>query len=66
MHGERRAAEMEEVAKTLSDLGLPNDMSKSTVRWQRRLAATAVPAPTDPEGDDLRAIAESILPKIAI
>lgn len=64
VHGERRAAEMEEVAKTLSDLGLPNDMAMSTVKWQRRIAATKVPAPTDPNGTDLRAIAAAVLPKI--
>ena len=36
VHGLRRAAEMEEVAKTLTDLGLPNDMARSTTEWQRR------------------------------
>lgn len=64
VHGERRAAEMEEVVKTLSDLGLPNDMAASAVNWQRRIAATAVPAPASPSAADLRPIAEALLPKI--
>jgi 3-hydroxyisobutyrate dehydrogenase-like beta-hydroxyacid dehydrogenase len=41
-HGARRAAEMEEVAKTLTDLGLPDDMARATVDWQRRMARTGV------------------------
>lgn len=64
VHGERRAAEMEEVAKTLSDLGLPNDMALSTVEWQRRVAASRVPVPTDPNGSELRATATALLRKI--
>lgn len=64
VHGERRAAEMEEVVKTLSDLGVPNDMAASAVNWQRRIAATAVPAPASPSAADLRPIAEALLPKI--
>ncbi len=36
-HGLRRAAEMEEVARTLRDLGLPDDMAGATVDWQRRI-----------------------------
>ena len=40
-----RAAEMEEVAKMLADLGLPSDMASSTVNWQRRLAESRVEIP---------------------
>jgi len=36
-HGLRRAAEMEEVAQTLRDLGLPDAMARATVDWQRRI-----------------------------
>ncbi|MEM9716163.1 MAG: DUF1932 domain-containing protein [Pseudomonadota bacterium] len=36
-HGIRRAAEMEEVAKTVAELGLPNSMVAATVEWQRRI-----------------------------
>ncbi|MEM6987673.1 MAG: DUF1932 domain-containing protein [Pseudomonadota bacterium] len=42
VHGGRRAAEMREVAKTLSDLGLPAGLSEATVHWQERLGALAV------------------------
>ncbi len=47
LHGERRAAEMEEVCSFLSHLGLPERMSESTVRWQRRLAQSGVQASAD-------------------
>lgn len=39
VHGERRAAEMDEVATTLAELGLPNRMALATAIWQRELAA---------------------------
>ncbi|MDJ0995008.1 MAG: DUF1932 domain-containing protein [Dinoroseobacter sp.] len=60
VHGVRRAAEMEEVAKTLAELDLPNALVQATVDWQRRIAATSVARPeeTDPIGpvaDDLLA-----------
>jgi len=31
-HGVRRAAEMDEVAKMVADLGLPNDLSRGSAR----------------------------------
>lgn len=34
VHGERRAAEMREVAQTLEELGMSNAMTTSTVDWQ--------------------------------
>lgn len=61
VHGERRAAEMEEVAKTLEDLHLPADMAAATVRWQRRIATTGVAAPVDRDGTTVRSLAEMIL-----
>jgi 3-hydroxyisobutyrate dehydrogenase-like beta-hydroxyacid dehydrogenase len=36
-HGERRAAEMKEVAVTITELGLPADMADATVKWQQRI-----------------------------
>jgi 3-hydroxyisobutyrate dehydrogenase-like beta-hydroxyacid dehydrogenase len=39
VHGTRRAAEMEEVAKTVRDLGFPPDMAEATVAWQARIGA---------------------------
>ncbi|MFY0664231.1 MAG: NAD(P)-dependent oxidoreductase [Natronospirillum sp.] len=47
LHGERRAAEMEEVCAFLRHLGLPERMSETTVRWQRRLAQSGVKASAD-------------------
>jgi len=37
MHGERRAAEMEEVAQTLRELGVEPLMTAATVKWQREM-----------------------------
>lgn len=37
VHGTRRAAEMQEVAVTLRDLGLPDGMASAAVDWQRRI-----------------------------
>ena len=39
VHGERRAAEMREVAATLRELGLPDRMSSAIVDWQADIAA---------------------------
>lgn len=41
-HGPRRAAEMREVATTLRELGLPDDMARATADWQDRLGALAI------------------------
>ena len=46
LHGRRRAAEMDESAKTLQSLGISPMMTENTVRWQRllgELAAGQVP-----------------------
>ena len=64
VHGVRRAAEMEEVVKTLADLGLPADMARATVTWQRRIAGLGVEAPVNAEEMGARAVAETLLPKI--
>ena len=37
-HGERRAAEMCEVVRTVEALGLPADMARAVVLWQTRVA----------------------------
>ena len=37
-HGMRRAAEMDEVAKMVTDLGLPNVLAQATAHWQRLIA----------------------------
>lgn len=46
-HGTRRAAEMEEVAKTLSDLGVDPAMTRGTIQRQRDMGALGM---TPPEG----------------
>ncbi|USG62235.1 DUF1932 domain-containing protein [Sneathiella marina] len=43
-HGERRAAEMKEVALTIADLDLPSDMAAATVEWQQRIGELGVSA----------------------
>ncbi|SHH29792.1 NAD(P)-dependent oxidoreductase [Marivita hallyeonensis] len=59
VHGTRRAAEMEEVSKTLRDLGLFADVTEGTIAWQRRMAGLDV-APPDEEAD-LRTVATNLL-----
>jgi 3-hydroxyisobutyrate dehydrogenase-like beta-hydroxyacid dehydrogenase len=62
VHGARRAAEMEEVARTLTDLGLPADMARATVDWQRRIAAAGVEGVDDAAGP--KALSDLLLPAI--
>ncbi len=64
VHGKRRAAEMEEVVRTLTDLGLPSDMASATVHWQQRLAETRVVPPTDPQKSGATAVALTLLPEV--
>ena len=44
VHGDRRAAEMDEVARTLADLGMASDMARATAAAQRRIGAMALKA----------------------
>ena len=62
-HGARRAAEMDEVAKTLADLGLPNAMASATADWQRRMVASGIRASED---ETVEAIAERLVPVIRV
>lgn len=64
VHGTRRAAEMEEVAKTLTELGLPDDMANATIRWQNRIADTNVTPPEKAREAGAKAVAELLLPKL--
>lgn len=43
VHGERRAAEMAEAAAMVEALGLPGDMARATVDWQRRIGELRLP-----------------------
>ncbi|QYZ69599.1 NAD(P)-dependent oxidoreductase [Neotabrizicola shimadae] len=60
MHGQRRAAEMREVAATLRELGLPHDMASATVLWQDRIGALGL----DPGPADLASRADRILDRL--
>jgi len=47
VHGARRAAEMREVAKTLSDYGLPDRLAAATAEWQDEIAGLHLAAGED-------------------
>ncbi len=57
VHGARRAAEMREVAKTVSDLGMPERMSSAAADWQEWVASRNA----EPGEDELEARLERIL-----
>ncbi|WP_370225323.1 DUF1932 domain-containing protein [Pararhodobacter marinus] len=42
VHGNRRSAEMREVAKTLAELGLPDRMASATADWQAQIGGLGV------------------------
>ncbi len=50
IHGERRAAEMEEAAKMVAGLDLPATMSEAAARWQALVGAMALD-PGEPDAD---------------
>jgi len=64
VHGTRRAAEMEEVVKTLQELGLPAGMSGASVAWQRLLAGAEVIPPAAPRDVGATGLAPEILPHV--
>ena len=59
-HGLRRAAEMDEVAKTLRGLGLPDLMSLATRDWQQRVGSLNL----DATEDSLPARADQMLDRL--
>ncbi len=59
-HGIRRAEEMREVALSVSQLGLPDDMARATVAWHQRIGELQISA-TD---GDFRDHADQILAHI--
>jgi hypothetical protein len=52
---------MEEAARTVADLGLPDDMARATVQWQRRIAGAGV---TASEEFGAKTLAERLLPAL--
>ena len=63
-HGVRRAAEMDEVAKMVADLGLPNDLSRGSAHWQRIIAHNTVDRSASKQGRDLQSLVDELLPRI--
>ena len=57
VHGNRRAAEMREVALSVEQLGLKNEMSRATVEWQQLVGDLEA----DPGPDNLQQRADTIL-----
>lgn len=60
VHGARRAAEMEEVARTVQELGLGGGMSAASSQWQSLIAGLMA----DPGEDDLYDRADVILSRL--
>jgi len=56
-HGERRAAEMREVAKSVEALGLTADMTHASGEWQQRIGDLALTS----DSDDYQQLADQIL-----
>lgn len=60
VHGARRAAEMQEVARTVDELGLGGRMAAATAEWQALVAELGL----EPGEDDLYARADAILSRL--
>ncbi|RMF40481.1 MAG: NAD(P)-dependent oxidoreductase [Alphaproteobacteria bacterium] len=60
VHGTRRAAEMREVAATLSALGLPGGLSPAIAEWQEAIARLGL----DPGADELSERLDRVLAKL--
>uniref|UniRef100_UPI0018EF1966 DUF1932 domain-containing protein n=1 Tax=Paracoccus binzhouensis TaxID=2796149 RepID=UPI0018EF1966 len=56
VHGARRAAEMQEVAATLRELGLPDRMATAAAAWQQEIAALDLAGGPDALADRADAI----------
>jgi 3-hydroxyisobutyrate dehydrogenase-like beta-hydroxyacid dehydrogenase len=51
VHGQRRSAEMDEAARMVADLGLPNRMSQATANWQRQVGNLALESDNSASND---------------
>lgn len=60
-HGVRRAAEMREVATTLTELGIGNDMASATTVWQQRIGDLQM----QDDSTDLAQQADEILQRLS-
>lgn len=59
-HGIRRAAEMREVVKTVTDLGLSGDMAAATVNWQQTMGDLHLESGADDYGSRADAILNAL------
>jgi len=60
VHGQRRAAEMREVALTVEQLGLNNSMAQATVKWQQQIGDLGL----RPDSEEFGTLADSILQRV--
>ena len=65
VHGVRRAAELREVALTVEQLGLDNEMSLATVEWQQRIGEMKLDPNLDLGPEDYRQRADIVLAALA-
>ena len=63
-HGKRRAAEMDEVAKMVADLGLPNTLAQATANWQRLIAENTTNQFEAKKRRTLESYVDELLPRI--
>ena len=63
-HGKRRAAEMDEVAKMVADLGLPNALAQATANWQRLIAENTTSQFEVKKRRTLESYVDELLPRI--
>jgi 3-hydroxyisobutyrate dehydrogenase-like beta-hydroxyacid dehydrogenase len=62
VHGERRAAEMREVARTVTEQGLPSRMSDAITDWQAEIAGLGLAGGSADVGERADRILKAILP----
>lgn len=63
LHGQRRAAEMEEAVTMIEGLGLPARMSRNTVTWQRQVSEFALGLDDTQMADRAQAILKRLRPR---
>ncbi|MBY5945679.1 NAD(P)-dependent oxidoreductase [Photobacterium rosenbergii] len=61
VHGQRRAAEMREVALTVEQLELDNAMAQATVKWQEQIGVLALKA----DSEEFTELANTVLKRLA-
>lgn len=64
VHGTRRAAEMEEAAKTAADLGLSGRMAQATAEWQKIIGSLQIDDLSETEKADYRLLAQKLLARL--